>query len=41
MIEKEVNEPRLHELNVLRGRLYDYQQEAFSVSTVYSCLVFT
>lgn len=31
MIEKEVNEPRLHELNVLRGRLYDYQQEAFSV----------
>lgn len=31
MIEKEVVEPRAHELNALRRGLYEYQLEAFSV----------
>lgn len=35
MIE-EVNEPRQYEQSVLRGRVYDYLAEPFSVRTYYA-----
>jgi len=41
MIEREVVEPRAHELNALRRGLYEYQAEAFSVCTFYRFLVST
>lgn len=39
MIEKEVNEPRQYEQSILRGRVYDYQAEPFSVRTYYAQLL--
>lgn len=36
LIEKEVNEPRQYEQSILRGRVYDYQAEPFSVRTYYA-----